>query len=184
MGYIFEKRSSCKKHEVIEQLYSNYSKIMYHVAYQILNDQFLAEDAVQNAFMKLEKNKFKIDSITCNKTKSFMVIITRNIAIEIYNKKKKEAPTYDSRELDEIPDNKLVPIDIIINNESISEIRDALSLLDSKYSDIILLKYFSDYSNIEIASLLNISEDLVRVRLHRAKKLLLLKVNGRKNVHE
>jgi len=157
---------------------------MYHIALQILGDQFLAEDAIQTAFLKLEKNKFKIDSISCNKTKSFMVIITRNIAFGMYNARKKEAITYDCDELEEIPDDKMLPLDVVVSNESILDIQDALSSLNSKYSDILLMKYFSDYTNAEIASLFNISEELVRVRLYRAKKLLMKKLNEGKTSDE
>ena len=89
-----------------------------------------------------------------------MVIITRNIAISIYNARKKEATTYDCDELEEIPDDKMLPIDVVVSNESILEIQDALSSIDSKYSDILLMKYFSEYTNAEIASLFNISEEL------------------------
>jgi RNA polymerase sigma-70 factor (ECF subfamily) len=105
-----------------------------------------------------------------------MVIITRNIAINIYNAKKKEAIIYDYGELKEMPDDAMLPIDILINDERIQNIKAALSSLDSKYSDIILMKYYSDYTNSEIASLFNISEDLVSVRLLRGKKLLLNKL--------
>jgi hypothetical protein len=60
MRYIFTNEPSNEKHEVLEMLYTKYAKLMYYIAYEILKDQFLAEDAVQNAFLKLEKSKFKI----------------------------------------------------------------------------------------------------------------------------
>ena len=184
MVFIFNNGTSIEKNKVLEQLYVEYAKLMFYVAFDILNDQYLAEDAVQTVFLKLEKNKFKIDSISCNKTKSFMVIITRNIAVGIYNARKKEATTYDADELNEIPDDKMLPLDVIVSNESIMDIHDALSSLDSKYSDILLMKYFSNYTNAEIASFFNISEELVRVRLYRAKKLLIKKVNGGETTDE
>jgi RNA polymerase sigma-70 factor (ECF subfamily) len=60
MCYIFTNKSSAEKHEILEQLYSNYAKLMYYIAYEILKDQFLAEDAVQTAFLKLEKNNSEL----------------------------------------------------------------------------------------------------------------------------
>lgn len=170
-------KNTDKKHEVLEQLFVKYNKLMYYTAYQILQDQYLAEDAVQTAFLKLEKNKFKFYSISCNKTKCFMVIIVRNIAINLYNSKKKEIVTYDEDELMEIPDDHLLPLDVVINNERIGEINQLLDSLDSKYADVISMRYFSDYSIEEIASLFDISEQLVRVRLYRAKKLILEQIN-------
>lgn len=164
------------KGEILEQLFLQYSKLMYSVAYNILHEHHLAEDAVQTAFYKLSKYKFKIDSVSCNKTKAFMVIITRNIALGIYKSAKGSNVSYEENEIDDIPDDKLSPLDLVINNESMIRIREILSSLDQKYSDVILLKYFCDYSISEIALLIDVSEQLIRVRLHRAKKILLKKL--------
>lgn len=177
MGYLFTYKPHERKHEVLEQLYIQYGKLMYHVAFDILHDRYLAEDAVQTAFLKLEQTNFSIDTVSCNKTKSFMVIIVRNIAIGIYNSKKKTTVTYEADKLTEIPDDNLLPLDIAISNESIKEIQDALNTIEPIYADVILMRYFSDYSNTEIALLFDISEQLVRVRLHRAKKLILQRLN-------
>jgi RNA polymerase sigma-70 factor (ECF subfamily) len=166
-GDVFER------HELLEQLYIAYAKLMYHTAYHILQDKYLSEDAVHTAFLRLEKNNFKICSVSCNKTKAFLVIITRNIAINIYNEKKREVSAFSEDELaDTLPDGHLLPLDTVISNEGIALIKQALTVMDQKYSDVILMKYFSDYTISEIASLFNISEQLVRVRLFRARKQL------------
>jgi RNA polymerase sigma-70 factor (ECF subfamily) len=44
--------------------------------------------------------------------------------------------------------------------------------MNPKYADVLTLKYFNHYTNKEIADLLLISEENVRVRLHRARKIL------------
>jgi RNA polymerase sigma factor, sigma-70 family len=160
------------KSEVLKQLFLQYSKLMFHVAYEILHDHFLAEDAVESAFVKLTKNNFIIDEISSNKTRAFMIIISKNTAIEIYNKRNKTDLQYYDNEPMEVKDDHLLPLDIIINQETLSEIKKAISLLDSKYSDIITIKYFYNYSDAEISALLGISQELVRVRLHRARKAL------------
>ena len=46
-----------------------------------MRDYQLAEDAVQKAFMKVLDNLHKIEEPDCNKTRAFLVIITRNVAI-------------------------------------------------------------------------------------------------------
>lgn len=163
-----------EKHELLEQLYIQYAGLMFHTAYRILQDQYLSEDAVHTAFLRLEKNNFKVCSISCNKTKSFLVIITRNIAINIYNEKKKETSAYSEDGIAEtLPDSDSLPLDVVISNEGVTCIKDALKTMDQKYSDVMLMRYFSDFSIPEIASLFNISEQLVRVRLHRARKKLI-----------
>lgn len=67
-----------------ESLYTKYGKDMFRVAYRILNDYQLAQDAVQVAFIKLIDNIDKIDEVNSNKTRAFAVIVVRNISINIY----------------------------------------------------------------------------------------------------
>lgn len=63
----------------LEALYIKYCNDMFRVAYRVLKDWYLAQDAVQTAFLKLADNLDKIDEINCNKTRAFVVIIVRNI---------------------------------------------------------------------------------------------------------
>jgi RNA polymerase sigma-70 factor, ECF subfamily len=166
------KSSDNKKQTLLEQLYYKYKFLMFHVAFTVLQDYGLAEDAVHSSFLKLTNYSFKIDKVSCNKTKAFLVIVTRNVAIDILKKKNKENAKYINDELLDLVDNNLLPLDFVIHNESINIVQKAIDTLDHKYSDVLLLKYFYDYSDAEIALLLSISREAVRVRLHRAKKKL------------
>jgi RNA polymerase sigma-70 factor, ECF subfamily len=166
------------KNEILEELFIKYSNLMFFVAFDILKDRYLAEDAVQKAFLKLEKSKMIIDSTSSNRTRSFVVIVIRNVSITMLNNSRKELRSIEGDGFEELPDNNLLPLELLINKEKVSQIKNNLSKIDNKYADVFLLRYFDEYSISEIASLLDISEQLVRVRLHRAKKSLLEKING------
>lgn len=161
-----------KKRASLEQLYTEYYPLMYHTAFNILQDHGLAEDAVQDALLKLGKNNFYIDEIKCNKTASFLVIIVRNAALTIYakNKKAKNQRLEDAHMA--AADPSPTPLDLIITNINIKEIKEAIKAMDSSYADILILKYHYECSNRQIADLLSLSEGNVRVRLHRARKKL------------
>ena len=73
-----------------EQIYKKYKQIMFFVANMILKDEYLAEDAVHQAFLRIIDNLDKIYKIDCHKTKGFIVIIVENIAIDFYRKRKRE----------------------------------------------------------------------------------------------
>lgn len=174
----FRSKSNYKEKSIIlEQLYRQYNKLMYHIAYGILKDHFLAEDAVQTAFLKLERSNFIIDSICCNKTRAFVIIIVRNASIRMYNVKKKEAVFYGEDTLDEIPDYQSLPLELLIGHENLENVTKALDSLDTKYSDVIQMRYYMDFSITEIAKLFDVTEQVVRVRLHRAKKMLVAKLS-------
>lgn len=64
-----------------EMLYHSYKYIMHHVANGILQDRQLSEDAVHEAFIRIAKNLHKIGEIKCPQTKSFVVVIVKNVAL-------------------------------------------------------------------------------------------------------
>ena len=47
---------------------------------------------MHNAFIKLTRHLKGIEEIRCHKTKSFMVIIIRNVSLNMLEKEKKNAP--------------------------------------------------------------------------------------------
>ena len=157
----------------LESLYSKYSGLMYSTAFRILNDHQLAQDAVQMSFVKIIKNNKIINDIECNKTKTLMVIICRNISIDLYNKRKR-SNTIIIEEINEYMPDYVFNIDEqMIKDESLTVLKEKIRLLHQPYADIISLKYFYDYSDSEIAKILDISEQNARVRLHRAKNSLI-----------
>lgn len=156
-----------------EQLYLLYREKMYWKAYNILQDNYLAEDAVHDAFLRIAKYMDSITEIDCNKTAALLVIIVKNISIDIYRKRKK--CNYVSLEEG---DSQVFytenPTDSLDEQQLIRYIKE----LPDNYRDILILKYYIGYKNKEIANYLNVKESSVRVRIMRGKKLLEKKLNG------
>ena len=166
-----------KKSVFLEQLYKEYYPLMFRIAFNILRDQGLAEDAIHEAFLKLSKNNYKLDKVRYNKTAAFMVIIVRNIALTMYKYNKKEF-------IQRLEDNHMAtdpspsPLDLIITNINVEKIKETINTMNPNYAEILILKYHYECSNKQIAELLSISEENVRVRLHRARKKLAAKLNN------
>ncbi|NLM74790.1 MAG: sigma-70 family RNA polymerase sigma factor [Clostridiaceae bacterium] len=157
----------------IEDLYLKYNKILYTIAYRILNNHQWAQDAVQATFVKIIENIAKIGDVDCNKTKVFIVIICRNISINIYNKHKRSS-VLPIEKFDEItPDYSFCLEEELIGLEGLSLLKEKINMLYEPYADIITLRYIFDYSEKEISKILDITEQNVRVRLSRAKKSLM-----------
>ena len=155
----------------LEQLYTTYKQTMFYSANRILKDEYLAEDVVHQAFLRIIDNLSKIDKIDCHKTKGFIVIIVENIAIDFYRKRKRE----NNRSFDKIE----VYIEDIKakDNFILSDIEEAILKLPINYSTVLRLKYSQGYSNKEVAQILNISEENVRQRISRARKRLTENLN-------
>ena len=149
-----------------EQIYITYKQTMFYSANRILKDEYLAEDVVHQAFLRIIDNLSKIDKIDCHKTKGFIVIIVENIAIDFYRKRKRE----DNISFDKI---EIYIEDIKAkDNFILSDIEEAILKLPINYSTVLILKYSQGYSNKEISQILNISEENVRQRISRSRKRL------------
>ena len=158
----------------LEQLYALHKNAMLYTAVRILKDPYLAEDAVQKAFIRVLDNLYKIESVEGPKTRAFLVIITRNVAITMYNEAKKEAIPFE--EIERAGENEGAegsPYAAAVSREALEEIAKNIAKLDKKYSDVLVLKFYHQYSDREIAGILGISHENVRVRLHRAREKLM-----------
>ena len=149
-----------------EYIYSRYNKLLLYKAYTVLRDQSLAEDAVSEAFIRVYKNLDKIDDCDSGKTAAFLVIITRNCAITILNKRRKDNPV----NIDDL--DLAAPDDVessVVSDCSAHDIMRVIDGLKDNLKEPFLLKYAYDMSHKEIAKILNLSESNVTVRIHRAK---------------
>lgn len=154
-----------------ELLYNTYKQLMFFKAMEILKDEHLAEDAVQQAFIKIVRNLERMDENNCHKTKGFIVIVTENTAIDIYRKlSKNKTISFDEVEYAIKVISSSVEDTFEENNESL--IVEAIASLTPNYSTVIRLKYSHGYNDKEIAQILDISEDNVRQRISRGKKRL------------
>lgn len=162
-----------EKRNKLEVLYNKYSFYAYNVAYDILHDKGLAQDAVHEAFINIIKNIDKIGDVDCNKTEAFIVIIVRNVSINIFNKRKKRSDLSFEEIEGQLSGSGPSVEEIVINNDTFFRAAYHLKNLKPSFTDILLLKYYYQYNDEEIANLLSITPQNVRVRLFRARKSLL-----------
>ncbi|MGN0426581.1 MAG: RNA polymerase sigma factor [Agathobacter sp.] len=155
-------------------LYEKYRYLMMKVAFDVLGDNYLAEDAVHEAFIKIAKNMAKIGDVNSQETKRYLITITKNTTIDIYRKRS----TQMKREIfvNELGENDL-PL-TYIETDIDNRILDILKNLPVKYRDVFLLKYSSKLDNDEIAELLNIPEGTIRQRLSRGKEIIQEAINN------
>ena len=167
-----ETKDSCK----VERLYHQYKNLMYQEAYQILKDATLAEDALQQSFLKIIDNIDKIEEKEVAKTRNFVVIICRNTAFDILKHRTYLNNHDESIDIEVEEDNELVdvvePSQVVINSETVNIMKEAIKNLPEIYRNVILLEFLHEYSKEEIATLLNVSYETVKKRSMRARKML------------
>ena len=155
--------------EKFEELYYKYKDLMYYVSYEVLRNDSLAQDAVQQAFLKIINIFNEINLEDCNKTRNLFVIISKNISIDMYRTMKNKGEfNFVEFEPETIKDYSSE-----IGYENIENVvEQAIKSLPDIFSDILYLKYIHEYSNKEISKLLNLKEGTVRQRIIRGKEKL------------
>ena len=138
-----------------EIVYIKHRKVMMLEAKKYL-DEKLAEDAVHTAFVKIADNIKKIDDPADIKTRNFVVIITRNTALDMLKKLGREA---------ELSEN-------LVQTEQTPLTDSPLEKLSKTYRDVLIFHYQYGYSMPETAKLLGLSRDAVYKRIDRAKQEL------------
>lgn len=151
--------------DLFEGLYLKYRKHMKYIALQILGDEYLAEDAVHNAFLKIITHLEKFHKIDCQETKNLIVIFIRSTAIDLYRKRKREFEHTDTLDQD-------IPVEADFSAVNVADILSAIETLPEIYRDVLLLKIEYEYTDRKIAKILGIKTDTVSKRLERARRQL------------
>lgn len=142
-------------------LYENYRYLMLKVAADILHDYQLAEDAVQEAFVRVAKHMENVGQPEETATKRYLITITKHAAIDLYRRRNR----LQSREIymDELPEE---------TGQLTYMAPEEVKNLPPKYRDIFLLKYSAHLENREIARICGLREGTIRQRIARGKRLI------------
>lgn len=161
-----------------EQLYLTYKNRMYNLAFSILNNREDAEDTVMDSIYKIVKNISLFMNADRNKTESLIVIIVRNTAINRYRYNKRHGCVSADEFGDTFPDDEPTAPELVIEEEAFNTLVNKIHTLDPIYRDVLLLKYLYEYNNTTVASITGVAEVTVRVRLMRARAMLLKLLKG------
>ncbi len=157
--------------EKFRRIYAKYHRLIYHVAYQILHNNEDAEDAVQETFMRVVENFSKNSEPICPKTKNFLVIICKNVSLNML----RERNRVSTAELpDSLPDERTGadPQETSSEKNLVQHVVGAIQSLPDRYRDCMYMELIQEMSYREIASALGQKPETVRKRLQRGKKLL------------
>lgn len=155
--------------DLFEMLYDKYFDKVYKSTRLITQNDSMAEDACQEAFIAAFNTFGRLKDI--KKFPAWLAAIASNKAIDMIRKNSK---IYCSDKLNNVRQSlsREDPIDLIVDRENKLRIINAINKLGLKYREVAILKYYYDLSDKEIGEALGISVSAVKSRLHRAKILL------------
>lgn len=168
----------------VETVFNKYSKKMYLIAVNILNNHEDAEDCVQDTIVKIID---RLDNFRKAEQEEYLikliVITCRNTALNKYkSNRKKDIEQFSTTVYDEdeessvmdIPDDSSNVEKLVMSDYTCRCLTEIIDSLDYKYRDILVLKSMG-YDYDDIARIMNISQTLVRKRYSRARKMILEK---------
>lgn len=156
----------------MKAIYELFYKRVFRDAYFITRDIHLAQDILQETFIKALS---QLDSLqNPEKMGAWLSTIATRTAIDYIRKENRiEKAEYDET----LARNKQVEItstveDLVEYNLIVEEILNRILDLKKEYREVLLLRYMQELSQKEIAELTNLKIGTVKSRLHRAEKAL------------
>ena len=153
-----------------EEAYYEYKGLLHYIAKKILQDEHRAEDAVQEAFLRIAKNFHKVGNIKTTSTKNFFILITRRVCLNLLEREEKFS-TATEEEIS-LFENSYTPGSLPDSFAGEAELtRQILSLPESMRS-VLYLQAVYGFNAKETANLLGISVGAVWKRTSRARAIL------------
>ncbi len=156
----------------LEELYRRYEVRLYGLGLRLLGDQGLAEELVQETFVRLWQQARRFDPAR-GSVGTFAFAIARRIAVDLWRRP-------SSRPFDPEPSESVVlatdPLEGVLEGQAV---RDAMQSLSPAHRQVLELFYVRDRKQTEIAELLGLPLGTVKTRAYHALRALKLALQER-----
>jgi RNA polymerase sigma-70 factor (ECF subfamily) len=170
---------AARDEEALAELYQRYGLLAYTTAVRILHDPAIAEDVVQDAFLKLWNNAphFAADRASL---RTWLTTAVRNRAID----RLRGRSAHEREECELTPGLKVTepmsdPSSRVLVSMEQSAVREALDSLPRQQRLAVELAYFGSYTQPEIAGMMGVALGTVKGRMRLGLQKLSLRLEGR-----
>jgi len=149
------------------EIYDKYIEKIYRFIFLKVNSQDIAEDLTSETFLRVFES-FKTNNI--ENPQAFLYRVARNLVTDHYREKGRTQIVSADYVSVVDPEENLEKKAIL--NSDMEQVRFALNSLKEDYQNVIVWYYLDDLPIVEVARMLDRSEEATRVLLHRALKAL------------
>lgn len=155
--------AATSKEEILETIIDQYSQSILRMCYILLEDESLAQDAMQDCFIKAWKglNHFNGNS----SLKTWLMRIAINTCKD-YKRSNWFKMVDHKQNLDELPEPSVMPI------ETDDTLIQAIQCLPRREKEALMLYYYQGLSMAEVAQALNVNSSTIHRRIRSAQKKL------------
>lgn len=151
------------------EIYDRYHVQMYYISKKYVKDHSLAEDAVQDIFVKLWNKRDKIDDT--KSLKGYLFTMLRNHLQNLLRDRKKEIISITEVNREMLVGGGLADDDLLYN-EYLDILDEGLSQLSDREREVFELRTLHSYSNSEVAKLLKINIRTVKTHYYLSSKFI------------
>jgi RNA polymerase sigma-70 factor (ECF subfamily) len=154
--------------DMVRVVYQTHGRLVFAIAYKVLGDTGLAEDATQQTFVQAWRAASTYDP--SRPLAAWLTTIAKRVAIDVYRREKRHrnldnVDTSDSAALIALPPSAE-------QIHEIAEVRRALDELPATDRQLIRMQHFDELTQAEIAAELDIPLGTVKSRTFRAHRRL------------
>lgn len=175
----YAKLSKQELDRAFEDILNRYERKIFNMIYRMMGNYDEAVDLTQETFLRVYKGlrQFRGES----NIYTWIYQISLNLCRTRIAQKKKEAKlvsldqpieTEDDELEIEVPDESMAPQTAFEGLNLQEAVQMAVESLPSPYREVIVLHELQGFSYKEIADMMSTNEQTIRVRLHRARKML------------
>ena len=155
----------------MDELYRQYSQIVFHFLYTKCHNPALAEDLMQETFLKAIES---IDTFTGDcKMSTWLCQIAKHLLYQHWHKSSRIV----LEEVDDTLESERNTEQEVIAKIELTDVWDKLQTFPADMRKVVELRVLGDLSFREIGSMLGKSENWARVTFHRAKVRLIKEVS-------
>ncbi len=167
---------------LFEEIYEKYYQQMFFVASKILHDDYEAEDALQDAFIRIAKNMKTISAITNQRDLFYYLMRAAENAAHNRTRQTKHytsAATIDN--LEGVSDHSFW--ESVCTKMDYERLVSMISNLPKKYREVLYYHYVLEFSVPEVARGLGLKLSTAKQRLVRGKKILMSEIEREGRFH-
>jgi RNA polymerase sigma-70 factor (ECF subfamily) len=158
--------------EAFAKLVQAYQTPVYNLCYRMLGEAEAAEDAAQESFFRAYQNILRYDPQRSFAT--WLLSIAAHYCIDCLRRRRFTTLSIDDDDDEhpmELPDQSaLNPESEAVHREEQEQMQKVLRSLNPTDRAAIILRYWYDFSEVEIAENLSLTVSAVKSRLHRARR--------------
>lgn len=156
----------------LERLFREHSEQIFRAAYRVTGSAADAEDVLQTVFLRLASATARRDLSPSPASYLHRAAVNASLDLLRARTRSKSVSIDDSETPRVFASKALDPASEHEDREMRALVRQAVARLGERAAQVFALRYFEGYDNREIAEMLNTSQMVVAVTLHRARTRL------------